>query len=167
MNTMNMPGFTAEASLCKTSGHYQTSRQAINLPTRMNGTIHLAAIDVPGEVIVIVEDWPPDPWTPPSWGGHGGTGTPSGPSDGGGGGGGGSGSGGTGRPPRPPRERELTPDQAIGELWLMECQKEEGALRFCCNRKQDECNSECSTDSNACKSHRGQCKIRGDWCRAG
>ena len=26
MNTMNMPGFTAEASLYKTSGHYQADR---------------------------------------------------------------------------------------------------------------------------------------------
>jgi hypothetical protein len=41
---MNMPRFTAEDSLYKTSGHYQTSRQAINLPTQTIGAIHLATI---------------------------------------------------------------------------------------------------------------------------
>jgi len=75
MNTMNMPGFTAEDSLYKTSGHYQTGRHAINSLTQMIGTIHVAATNVGGETIVIVEKWPPDPWTPPSWEGHG-TGVP-------------------------------------------------------------------------------------------
>ena len=32
---MNMPGFNADATLHKTSGHYQTSRNMINLPTQM------------------------------------------------------------------------------------------------------------------------------------
>ena len=32
MNTMHMPGFTAEDSLYKTSGHYQAGRHAINSP---------------------------------------------------------------------------------------------------------------------------------------
>jgi hypothetical protein len=30
MNTMSVPGFTAETSLYKSSGHYQTGRQMIN-----------------------------------------------------------------------------------------------------------------------------------------
>lgn len=100
MNTMKIPGFTAEASLYKTSGHYQTSRHAINSSTHMIGRLHLTAIDVPGEVIEIVEEWPPNPWTPPSWWGHEGTGTPGVPSGNGrgGGGGGGTAGGGGGRP---------------------------------------------------------------------
>jgi hypothetical protein len=32
---MNIPGFTAEESLDKTSGHYQTGSRAINSPTHM------------------------------------------------------------------------------------------------------------------------------------
>lgn len=32
---MNMPGFSADASLYKTSGYYQADRHAINLPTQM------------------------------------------------------------------------------------------------------------------------------------
>jgi hypothetical protein len=35
MNAMNMPGFTAETSLYKTSGHYQAGRHAINSPIHM------------------------------------------------------------------------------------------------------------------------------------
>jgi len=31
MNTMNMPGFTAETSLYQTSGHYQAGRHATHL----------------------------------------------------------------------------------------------------------------------------------------
>ena len=30
MNSMNMPGFTADAALYKTSGHYQADRHAIS-----------------------------------------------------------------------------------------------------------------------------------------
>jgi hypothetical protein len=52
MNTMNMPGFTAETSLYKTSGHYRTGRQAIDLSTQMIGTIHLAATGVLRDVVV-------------------------------------------------------------------------------------------------------------------
>jgi hypothetical protein len=40
---MNLPGFTAETSLCKTSGHYRTGRHAINLRSRMIGVVELAA----------------------------------------------------------------------------------------------------------------------------
>ena len=100
---MNMPRFTAEASLYKTSGHYRTGRQAINSPTKMIGPIHLAVIDVPGETVVIVEKWPPDPWEPP-WIGGTGPGTPV-PSPGGSeGGGGGPGGGVGGSPMTPPKK---------------------------------------------------------------
>ena len=63
---MNMPRFSAEASLYKTSGHYRTGRQAINSRTKMIGPIHLAVINDPGpgETVVIVDKWPPDPWDP-------------------------------------------------------------------------------------------------------
>jgi hypothetical protein len=85
---MNMPRFTAEVSLYKTNGHYQTSRQAINGSALMMGAIHLTAMDVPGEDIFVVGE---APWFPPSWGGHTGSGgTP--------GGGGGGSDGGTGEP---------------------------------------------------------------------
>lgn len=43
MNTMNMPGFTAQASLYKTSGHYHTDKHAINSSTQMISAIYLAA----------------------------------------------------------------------------------------------------------------------------
>jgi hypothetical protein len=39
---MNMPSFTAEASLFKTSGHYQTTRNAINLAAHTGCTIEPA-----------------------------------------------------------------------------------------------------------------------------
>jgi hypothetical protein len=39
---MNIPGFNAEASLYKTSGHYQTSRQVFNLPAPMARVISSA-----------------------------------------------------------------------------------------------------------------------------
>jgi hypothetical protein len=38
MKTMKIPGFTADKSLYKTNGHYQTSRTMINLPLQMIGT---------------------------------------------------------------------------------------------------------------------------------
>ena len=109
---MTMPRFTADASLYKTSGHYQTSRQVSNVPTQMIGTIRLSMIDVGGEVIEIHEHWPPDaPWNPPSWGGHEGTGPQGGPvdhepADARGGGGGGK------RPPKkPPKDNVCTMEQ--------------------------------------------------------
>jgi hypothetical protein len=43
---MNMPGFTAQASLSKTSGHYQTHKHAINSRAQMIGTIQPA---LPGQ----------------------------------------------------------------------------------------------------------------------
>ena len=50
MKTINMPGFTAEDSLYKTSGHYQTDKHAINSSTQMIGAIYAAAQgqDFPG-----------------------------------------------------------------------------------------------------------------------
>jgi hypothetical protein len=43
---MNIPRFTAEASLCKTSGHYQTGSHAINLPTQGGSAIYAAMMEV-------------------------------------------------------------------------------------------------------------------------
>lgn len=59
--TMNMPRFTAEAVLYKTSGHYRTGRQAINLSAEMIRPIHPAR-----EVIEIHS-------CPPGWSDIGGT----------------------------------------------------------------------------------------------
>jgi hypothetical protein len=117
MNTMNMPGFTAEDSLHKASGHYQTSRHAVNSSPQMISAIYPAAARMEEEVIVITEHWPPDPWTPwppPSGGGQGGTPIP--PFEGGDGGGGGGATGG-GRPPTPSdigRGPKLTTLKRIG-----------------------------------------------------
>ncbi len=103
---MNMPRFTAEDSLYKTSGHYQTGRHAINSSMQMNGTIHSAVIDDGREeVIVIVGEAPSSPWGPWVFGGGvtgplGGGGTPSG---GGESGGGGPGVGGGGVPFEKPK----------------------------------------------------------------
>ena len=43
MNIMNIPGFTAEASIYKTSGHYQADRHAINASPQMMSAIVSAA----------------------------------------------------------------------------------------------------------------------------
>jgi hypothetical protein len=48
MNIMNMPRFTAEASLYKASGHYQTGRQVINSSTQVISSIYLAMIATGG-----------------------------------------------------------------------------------------------------------------------
>lgn len=42
MNAMNMPGFTAETSLYKTSGHYQAGKYAINSPINMLSAVYPA-----------------------------------------------------------------------------------------------------------------------------
>ena len=42
MNKVNAPGFTAEASLYKTSAHYQTARNAINSSFHISGAIYAA-----------------------------------------------------------------------------------------------------------------------------
>ncbi len=44
MSTMKMPGFTAEASLYKISGHCQPGRQALNLPAQTNSSIYPATM---------------------------------------------------------------------------------------------------------------------------
>jgi hypothetical protein len=98
MNIMNMPGFTAEASLYKTNGHYRSDRNthAINLPAQTMSTIHPTAMMVEGEVIEVSGEAPQAPWGLPSgwgpwgWGAPHGSGgpIPSGPSEGGGKGGG-------------------------------------------------------------------------------
>jgi len=103
---MNMPGFTAAATLYKTSGHYQTSRNMINLPTQMIRAA-MERIEVEGcrpgflqlgegENMVCI-----DPFDPFGTGGHDGGGGPE-PSDGGGGG---KGSGGGGTEPPPPKPK--------------------------------------------------------------
>jgi hypothetical protein len=117
---MTMPRFTAEASLYQTSGHYQSRRQAIHVPTPMLGTLHLTAIDdgwVIADVFEEVEEFPWG-WGPGGW--VGGGGTSPGPSagggvpwDGGGGSSGSSGSGGTKPPPRP-RQPNLPEDFGKG-----------------------------------------------------
>jgi hypothetical protein len=81
MNTINLPGFTADASLYETGGHYRSCAR----PADHTRTIRLSAIDVPGEVIEIEDD---APWLPPSWGGHTGPGSSGGSGETGGGAGG-------------------------------------------------------------------------------
>src|SRR5215831_9932346 len=92
MNTTTTPGFTAEASLYKTSRHYRTSYHTRDLPGHAAGTISPSEINVPGEVIEIEDD---APWSPPSWGGHTGPGTTTGGGETGSGEPGGGGDGGT------------------------------------------------------------------------
>lgn len=174
MNTMNMPGFTAEDSLYKTSGHYQTGRHAVNLPTQMIGTIHVAAtkldvIDVPpGEDIYIFAKWPPDAWTPPSWGGHG-TGAPVQTGPGGGRGGGGSGSGGTKQPKRRRRIETLGDGPLYSDIQKQkhmtcknagvgasECHsscagKPETAFCYYCETSSDQCTVFYDCTSDYCK----------------
>jgi hypothetical protein len=103
MKSMNMPGFTAEDSFYTPSRHYQTSRHAIDSSRQMISAIHPAAAKMEEEVIVITEQWPPDPWIPwPPLSGGGGGGAPVTPFEGGDGGGAGDGAGGgTGRPGGP------------------------------------------------------------------
>src|SRR5262245_45413195 len=48
MNTMDMPGFTAEASLYRTSRQYRTGRQVIDVPTHMIRAISPAMISEGG-----------------------------------------------------------------------------------------------------------------------
>jgi hypothetical protein len=91
---MTMPRFTAEAGLYKRSGHYRTSRQAINLSAEMIRTIHPAreVIEIhscpPGWSDIGGTCWP-NPLTEPSSSGSAGGGMPG--SGGGGSGGGASG----------------------------------------------------------------------------
>jgi hypothetical protein len=118
---MNLPRFSAEASLYQANGHYQTPRQSISLPTQMIGTIHLSMepIEWPGggEVIPIqggcAPGWTdiggtcwPNPLTEPSAGDGGTPGGPfgEGPRDGGGGGGGSGSESGSGSPRPHPKK---------------------------------------------------------------
>ena len=101
---MNIPGFTADASLHRTNGHYRTgrNRHAIHLPGRMISPIYPAEINVGHETIPVHSCAPgwtdmggtcwPNPLSEPSWGGEG-TGTPGVPGEGDGGPGGGVGGG--------------------------------------------------------------------------
>lgn len=110
MNTMKMPGFTADASIYKTSGHYQSDRQQlINLSMEMRGAIYPARDEVivlhscpPGFTDLGGTCWP-DPLTEPSGGGSSGEfpATPGVPFDNGGGGPAPPPT--PTRPPRPPR----------------------------------------------------------------
>ncbi len=118
---MNFPRFNAEASLYKTSGHYQTNRNLIDLPTQMVSAIYPAeVIEVhgcrpgllqlgEGDDMVCID--PSDPF-PGSDGGDG---------PGGGGPGGGPTGGGTPPPkppphrPRPPRVPRPPPDEPHGK----------------------------------------------------
>ena len=92
---MNMPIFTAESSLYKTSGHYRAGRYTIDSSAQTGGPVRPALREQDGEVIDVCKDdpskcWPPPLTEPPT----GGTGDdwPSGdgPTDGGYGGGGGT-----------------------------------------------------------------------------
>ena len=94
---MNMPGFTAESSLYKTSGQYRAARQVGQISSR---AIYATAEMVGHEVIPIEGDapWVPAPWGlpwgwgPGGWTGGGGGASPLAdepPGSGGGGGGGG------------------------------------------------------------------------------
>lgn len=112
---MNMPGFSAEGSLYKTNGYYQTSRPAFTPVTTATRAFHPAAevIEVfgcpPGSTMIGTppDDWycVPDPLTEPSGGG----GTPGVPSGGEGGGGFGGPTGKPQRPKRPPIKPKKPP----------------------------------------------------------
>jgi hypothetical protein len=51
-------------------------------------------------------------------------------------------------------------DIAIGDDWRRGCSAEGGSMRACCNRKSDDCQDDCGTES--CRAH---CKERGRQCR--
>src|SRR5262245_4567732 len=115
---MNMPSFTAEATLYKTSGQYRTSRNAINLAAQAGHPIDLA-LGISDEGPIEVHSCRPgllqigeganmrcvDPRDPFGTGSHGG-GDPAGghgtPTDS---------TGGGGKPPKPKLVHGCTPDQ--------------------------------------------------------
>lgn len=83
---MNMPGFSAEFSLCPTSGRYRTGIHAIRLSTQMTSVVHAAAIMLDPTVIRVFGEAPQAPvelpwgWGRGGWGGpghHTGSGTPA------------------------------------------------------------------------------------------
>jgi hypothetical protein len=108
---VNMPRFTAEASLYKTSGHYRTGR--VNLSAEMIRTIH------PAREVIEIHDCPPgesrlggtgpcwpDPLTEPSVG-------QGGESSGSGGAGEGSGPGGGVSHGKPPKDKPKPPGRSL------------------------------------------------------
>lgn len=158
---MAMPKFTAEAGLYQTSGYYRTSEHTVASSRPMIGTIHLAAIDVPGEVIVITEEVP---WFPPSWGGHTGSGGPIGGSDPGGGeGGGGSDDGGK---PIPEKSDKPTRVERMGKAWGKECEKKPTFKEFweCCDKKSNDCINE-NTKKHGPPSRELECADAGTVCK--
>lgn len=106
---MNMPGFSAENSLYRTSGHYQIDRHAIHSMTAVMSPFKPAAIDLDnvGEEVIPIEGTPPPwGWGPGGWSGHDHT---TGPGVGSGsdpGAGGGIGSGGVGKPNEQPTPKQ-------------------------------------------------------------
>jgi hypothetical protein len=63
---MNMPGFTGEATLYKTSGHYRTGRDIVNSFVQRVSPVRPAAREQEGEVIHVHS-------CPPGWTDYGGT----------------------------------------------------------------------------------------------
>lgn len=163
MSTSTMPGFTADGSLYKTSGRYRTG--LLGPGTQGLGAIRPAAIDE-GEVIVIVDNWPPDPWQPPDWSGHGGGApVPQGPS----GGGSGSGSGGGGPKP-PPKCRNAVGrveeegvnmrKECVGKKRGPCCEDQAQKCRDACppgpGRGAETCNRDCSDSRRVCVDAKGE-----------
>ncbi|HKO99569.1 MAG TPA: hypothetical protein VJU86_21500 [Pyrinomonadaceae bacterium] len=104
MSKTNLPGFTADVSLFKTSGHYQTGTRGINGSSSLSSPIHPAMINTGGVNCSnclggeCVELHCFESWT------HGGGGA-GGPYEGGGGGGG-FGGGGSGPSRRNCRDQQ-------------------------------------------------------------
>jgi hypothetical protein len=156
MSTCSLPGFTAERSLYPTTGHYRTVHAGAGAAVAA-GVFQLAMVDDGGEVIVIVDHWPPDPWQPPNWGGHDGGSPPGGPTDSSGGGGGGSGSGG-GKPPKRKCRGAVGRVEIDGVLWRRECRGK--SLYGCCGDQAKECIERCGPSQGAgatlCRTECGQ-----------
>jgi hypothetical protein len=166
---MDMPRFTAVASLYKTSGHYRADRGEMISSTRMNSTVYPTAIDeetIGEEVIVIHDSAPQEPWGLPwswgsgGWGGpHGDSRPVSGPSNG----------------PfndgpiettqpgpglcRPPVGRV----ELKGVLMKQEC-RSSGNKRSCCAAEVSKCKEECQSDTNACTQWRKECQDANKIC---
>ena len=135
MTIRTLPEFTAAASLYKTGGHYRAGNRAINRRAQLPGTMRLAAMDVPGEVIEIEDD---APWWPPSWGGHTGPGASGGSSETGGSGGGAS--GGTKPPPKKPPNKPPRPGKDDPQEILHGCSERQMQKKAAkpCNKQHDD-----------------------------
>jgi hypothetical protein len=164
---MNIPRFTAEAALYKTSAHYRTfgGRKSVDSSSRTGSQIRAALMEEDGGVIHVHSCAPgyteiggvcwQNPLTEPPVGGDDwppGGGPSDVPPDGGGGGGGGDGS---------------TAEQR-GAKWAKECQ----TAKFpgqCCTKKYNECihsyDKECAGHEGSCTTEYGQCKISSDKCK--